>query len=148
MADSTLTVREAEPAELGDVATLLEANGLPHSDLRGDSGLFFVGRVGERVVAAGGVELYGADALLWSVVVAEPHRSRGYGSVVCDELEDAAVAEGADALYLLTTTAEAFFRERGFDVTDRETVPRRVRETTLFADHCPRSATCMEKVVG
>lgn len=146
-ADWTLTVREADPSEFDRVAELLAVNDLPHADLRESPGRFFVGRVDGEAVAAGGVELYDASALVRSVVVAESHRGEGHGTALCDELETAAVADGATALYVLTTTAERFFRGRGFRATDRETVPSSVRETPLFADHCPRSATVMEKRV-
>ncbi|WP_232701228.1 arsenic resistance N-acetyltransferase ArsN2 [Halobacterium wangiae] len=146
-ADASLTVREADASDLNRVATLLADNDLPHDDLGESPGQFFVGCVDETVVAAGGIELYGTAALLRSLVIAEAHRSEGYGTALCDELETVAVENGANALYLLTTTAPAFFRARGFDVTDRDTVPPRIQETTLFADHCPRSATCMEKSI-
>ncbi|AHG03408.1 GCN5 family acetyltransferase [Halobacterium sp. DL1] len=142
-----LTVRAANPAELDRVAALLAASDLPHDGLESSPGQFFVGRADGTVVAAGGVELYGTDAVVRSVVVAEAHRSAGYGTVLCDELEAFAIEEGASALYLLTTTAPEFFRARSFETTDRDAVPPRVQESTLFAEHCPQSATCMEKSV-
>lgn len=145
--DPALTVREAGAAALDRIAAMLAANDLPREGLRAGPGRFFAGYADGDIVAGGGLERHGDAALLRSVVVAEPHRSRGYGTALCESLEARAADGGAGALYLLTTTAEAFFRRRGFAVTAREDAPRAIRETTQFAEQCPDAATCMRKAL-
>lgn len=144
MTDSS-TIRTADAADLDRVEALLEANGLPHRDVRASDGRFFVAEVDAECVGVGGVETYGPNGLLRSVVVAESNRGLGTGTALCDALEDHARANGVEALYLLTTTAAAFFRRRGYEAVDRETVPSTIQRTTEFADLCPSSATCMRK---
>ncbi|NIB98941.1 arsenic resistance N-acetyltransferase ArsN2 [Halobacterium sp. R2-5] len=147
MTDS-LTVREADAGAIERIAALLDANDLPHRGLDESPGRFFAGYVDGGLVAAGGVELCGTAGILRSVVVAESHRGEGFGTALCEEVERVAADEGADSLYLLTTTAPAFFRERGFRETPRENAPDAVRESALFAERCPDSATCMQKAIA
>lgn len=145
MTTPSIAVREATEEELEHVVELLDANDLPHRDVRTSTGRFLVGTAAETVVAAGGVEPYGSNGLVRSLVVAESDRGRGFGSALYDELEDHARKNDVDALYLLTTTASGFFGHRGYRVVDRETVPTAIRQTSQFTELCPGSATCMAK---
>lgn len=148
MTDSS-TIRTADVADLDRVEALLEANGLPYRDVRASDGRFFVAEsdadADAECVGVGGVETYGPNGLLRSVAVAESNRGRGVGTALCDALEDHARANGVETLYLLTATAAAFFRRRGYEAVDRGTAPSTIQRTTEFADLCPRSATCMRK---
>jgi amino-acid N-acetyltransferase len=143
MAAPSITLRRATPPDVDRIVSLLDANDLPHSDVRANPECFFVARSGSEVVGVGGVEVYGPAGLLRSVAVAEPVRGQGYGTAVCDELERHALDDGVDVLYLLTTTASEFFRARGYEEVPRAEAPASIRETTEFADLCPASATCM-----
>ncbi|WP_210424902.1 arsenic resistance N-acetyltransferase ArsN2 [Halorussus halobius] len=135
-----------------EVESLLAENGLPYRDVRAKPDRFFVARAdglddeGSRV-GIGGLETDGAVGLLRSVVVTEPNRGRGYGTALCDALEDRARTNGVETLYLLTTTATAFFRRRGYESVAREDAPASVRRTTEFAELCPESATCMRNEI-
>ena len=148
MTDPSVALRPVEGDDLDRVEALLVAGGLPTDDVRTKPECFFLARDGEAVVGAGGLEVYGSDGLLRSVVVAEPYRGRGYGGALCDALEARAREHGVGTLYLLTTTAAGFFRGRGYEATDREAVPPAVRRTTEFADLCPDSATCIRLDLG
>jgi amino-acid N-acetyltransferase len=145
MTAPSLTVRQASEDDVARVESLLETNELPHRDVRAKPECFFVARSGTAVVGIGGIERYGANGLLRSVVVAESKRGHGYGAALCDALEDRARADEVATLYLLTTTAEEFFSQRGYEVVSREAVPSSIRGTTEFAELCPDSATCMRK---
>lgn len=145
MNDDSITVERADAEDVDRIAALLEANGLPYCDVRAKPECFFVASAGAEWVGVGGVERRGPNGLLRSVVVPESHRGQGYGTALCDALEDSARANGVEALYLLTTTAAAFFRRRGYEAVSREDVPSSIRGTTEFADLCPRSATCLKK---
>lgn len=151
MTTPSLTLRQVGAEDLDRVESLLEANGLPHRDVRAKPECFFFasadteGSADAELVGIGGVETRGTDGLLRSVVVCEPNRGRGYGTALCDALEDRARTDRIETLYLLTTTASEFFRRLGYDAVQRETVPEGIRRTPEFADLCPSSATCMKK---
>ena len=145
MIDSDIVIREAESGDFDGIELLLEANDLPSDDVRTAPARFFIAESDGEFVGAGGVEIHGSDGLLRSVVVVESARADGLGSTLCDELEERAKEAGVDKLYLLTTTAEGFFRQLGYEPIERETVPPGIRETTEFRDLCPSTATCMRK---
>ena len=56
-----------------------------------------------------------------------------------------ATTRGANAVFLLTTTAERFFPRFGFEPIDREQVPQSVRASVEFQSACPASAIVMRK---
>lgn len=143
MADTSVTIRPASETDREDIVELLSANDLPSQDVLANTGDFFVACDGATVVGCGGVEIDGTDGLLRSIAVRESDRGRGYGVAICETVEAHARASGVDTLYVLTTTAATFFRHRGYETTDRESVPPRIRQTTEFDDLCPASATCL-----
>ncbi|MDS0474077.1 arsenic resistance N-acetyltransferase ArsN2 [Natrinema sp. 1APR25-10V2] len=145
MTEVSITVATAETDAIDRVEALLKANELPYRDVRAKPGCFFVAVDGTEFIGVGGIERYESDGLLRSVVTKQSVRGRGYGSAVCDELEAHARKNGIATLYLLTTTAAEFFRQRGYEAIDREEAPSEIRETTEFTDLCPSSATCMKK---
>lgn len=134
-----------EPGDPAVVENLLSRNDLPAADVRSGAADFFTAIDGEHRVGVGGLEVYGSDALLRSVVVAEGVRGEGYGTAICDALEAEARAAGAETVYLLTTTAADFFAERGYEPIDRDAPPAAITATSEFADLCPSSATCMRR---
>jgi amino-acid N-acetyltransferase len=132
----------------GDVATverMLAATALPTRDLRSSDATFYLARVDGERVGVGGLEVYGHDALVRSVVVAADARGNGYGRALVAALEDEARSQGIERAYLLTTTAADFFADCGYETIPRAEVPEAIRETTEFEDLCPASATCMQK---
>jgi len=143
--DPDVSLEPATPTDLDRVERLLAANDLPTADVRADAPRFYVARVDGEAVGVGGLELHGDAGLLRSVVVADPHRGRGYGTAMCAALEACAEQADVETLYLLTTTAADFFRDHGYTAVDREAVPERLRASRQFADLCPASATCMRK---
>ena len=145
MTDTWFEFRSATDDELSRIETLLSENDLPTADVRDGEGRFVVARSGSSVVGAGGLELYESVGLLRSLVVDESVRGVGLGSALCDELEGVAKDTNVDTLYLLTTTAEDFFRGLGYEEIERDAVPTEIRATTEFRDLCPTSATCLVK---
>jgi len=145
MSTPPVTIREADRETIDRVKSLLEANGLPYRDVQAASESFFVAYSDMKCIGTGGVEIYGANGLLRSVVITDSKRGRGFGAALCDALEDHARVDGVETLYLLTTTAAAFFRQRGYEETVRRNVPPTIQRTTEFSDLCPSSATCMKR---
>ena len=127
-------------------AALLESADLPVSDLTDAymEHFFYVGPVSAPIGLVG-VEMCGVDALLRSLVVRPEHRSAGLGQTLVAHAESHARGQGARAIYCLTTTAEAFFRRRGYVDSDRDCAPAAVRETGEFSTICPASSALLVK---
>ena len=120
----------------------LEAAALPTDDLDGGA-RFYVAQVGGAAVAFGGLEGTGPDQLIRSVVVPAALRAGGRGRQVAQALIGQARTDGADRLWLLTTSAEGFFAKLGWEVADRADAPETVRGTRQFSGLCPASAVLM-----
>jgi amino-acid N-acetyltransferase len=135
----------ARPPRATAVA-LLAGAGLPVSDLT-DAHLehfFFTGAEGSPTGMVG-LELYGADALLRSLVVAPSTRAAGLGSALVTHAEGYASACRVRAIYLLATTAEPFFARWGYRRVDRGLAPPSIQSTREFASLCPASSAFMTK---
>lgn len=131
---------------LAAALALLEGSDLPTSDLTDDHMQhFFYSGPAAAPAALVGVELCGPDALLRSLVVSPAHRSNGLGTVLVRHAENFARNEGAASMYLLTTSAESFFKRCGYVRANRETAPAEVRATREFSDICPASSAFLVK---
>ncbi len=139
-----LMIRE-RPPQLSVVA-LLDAEGLPASDLT-ESHLehfFFTGSDGAPSALVG-LEIHGDAALLRSLVVRADARAQGLGSALVQHAEGYAAARQVRSIYLLTTTAEAYFEHRGYRRLDRAQAPASIQSTREFASLCPSSSAFMIK---
>ncbi len=135
-------------ADLPAVRALLAAAGLPVADLTAAPLADFWGcREGTHLIGAIGLEAYRTVALLRSLAVAPAWRGRGLGAALLAHAERAARRRGIAALYLLTTTAEAFFTRRGYVRLPREAAPPVLRQTAEFAALCPASAVCLTRTL-
>ena len=143
-----LAVREARPSDAGALAVCLRQAGLPADDLDPDLGGFLLALDGERVVGGVGVEAYGTDGLLRSLVVAPAVRGRGLGTRLVAAAERRARERGLDSLTLLTTTAAPFFEALGYVRLDRADAPAAVRQSSEFRGVCPTSAACLGRSLG
>jgi amino-acid N-acetyltransferase len=88
-------IRRAEPQDRAKVEALLAAAALPVDGVAEHFGAFFIVDEGGRIVGAAGQEIYGANALLRSVVVAGDARGRGLGSLLTRRELREAKARGA-----------------------------------------------------
>ena len=139
-----LMIRE-RPPQLS-VEALLEAEGLPASDLTEThlEHFFFTGSDGAPSALVG-LEIYGEAALLRSLVVSAAARTQGLGSALVLHAEEYAAARRVRSIYLLTTTAEAYFERRGYRRVDRAQAPASIQSTREFASLCPSSSAFMIK---
>jgi len=92
-----------------------------------------------------GLEIFGDVALLRSLVVAPERRGTRAGVALLRHAEDAARARGVRTLYLLTTTAEAFFARHGYAPVARDAAPPAIRATREFSGICPASSAFMSR---
>ena len=129
-----------------DVTQLLESASLPTSDLSDtDMKDFFYAGPATAPVGIVGLQFYGPDALLRSLVVTSAQRKQGLGQRLVAHAEQHARERGATTVYLLTTTAEAFFRSRGYVVSPRDGAPLAIRSSPEFAGLCPASSAFLSK---
>ena len=132
-----------EPAP--DLIAALEAAGLPMDDLHEPGRRFY--RFGDDagLIGYGGLEQIGPDVLIRSMVVVDARRGGGLGAEVLSWLEARAAERKATALYLLTTSATAFFQRQGYVVLPRSAAPTAIAASRQFSALCPASATFMFK---
>jgi amino-acid N-acetyltransferase len=141
-----MNIQPARPEDLPAVRELLEMERLPASDLDALSlERFLIWREGSRMDGIVGLELYGDVAFLRSLVVAPQARGRGAGAALTQAAENLAAEAGASSVYLLTMTAERFFRARGYRNIDRGDAPASIQGTSQFSGLCPSTAVLMAK---
>jgi arsenite methyltransferase len=138
-------VRGVSTVDLPAATSLVAGAGLPVDGLADqfEDG-FVIAEVDGEVVGVAGLEIYGAYGLLRSVAVADDWRGRGVGESLVRERLDHAQRRGVQGVYLLTTTAPAWFSRLGFSMVARDDVPVGVRRSPEFSGICPDSAEVME----
>ena len=131
---------------LSAVKQLLSESSLPIEDITAQHLQHFFGcGSGLELEGLVGLELYGEVALLRSLAVALSRRGSGVGSGLLAHAERHARDQRVQSLYLLTTTAEAFFMRRGYARIPMEEAPVAIKGTKEFSGICPTSSAFMVK---
>ncbi|HEX9981657.1 MAG TPA: arsenic resistance N-acetyltransferase ArsN2 [Thermoanaerobaculia bacterium] len=144
----SITISPATAADLEPIKALLLASDLPTAGVDEHWRTFIVARDGETLVGCGGAEAHQFVALIRSVAIAPDHRSHGLGRRIVRQLLDRLASRGIREFYLLTTTAEPYFRKRGFKTVDRDEVHPQLLSSREFQDACPSTAICMRLVMN
>lgn len=132
-----------------ELRRLLADSDLHHEDITtAQLKHFLLGWDGPKLVAVIGVELKNHSALLRSLAVDSDYRNRRIATRLVGEIEDYAKSMEVDTLYLLTLTAEAFFKKCGYRRIARDSAPAGIQETSEFKNLCPASAVCMVRYLG
>lgn len=127
------------------VTELLRDNALPSEDLVQRPIEFFGCDCGSGQHAIAGIEKHLHVGLLRSLAVPPAARDRGVATALVEHVEAHAARQGIDEIYLLTNTAETFFKRLGYHTVPRSAAPEAIRSTSEFADLCPDDATLMCK---
>ena len=135
--------REAEEKDLVLVLELLKSHHLPTDDISKTDIRFYVMKDDDRLIACAGLETFGEYQLLRSVAVKKEAAGKGIGSSLVDLTIKQSLKKGTKELFLLTETAEGFFKKKGFEVIGREEVPKSVKKSREFSELCPSTAICM-----
>lgn len=128
--------------------TLLKRSELPADDLDYKRDLLVGYYEGDELVGTGALEIYEPYALLRSLSVKMGIRGKAVGTTITEYLLAEARAKNLTAIYLLTETANGFFRKKGFSDVRREDVPEQVKRSTEFSTSCPPSAAVMKLEIG
>jgi amino-acid N-acetyltransferase len=142
-----ITISPAQAGDLESIKSILLANDLPTDGVDDHWKTFLIARDGEKVVGCGGAEAYQFAALIRSVAVLPEYRSHGIGRKLVRQLLDRLASRGLREFYLLTTTAEGYFKKRGFKPIDRDEVHPQLLGSREFQGACPDSAVCMRLVM-
>lgn len=129
------------------VIALLALEGLPFSDLPKRLDNFFVMLTRDGVIAVAGLEVYGRNGLMRSVVVNSDYRNQGIATQMVEKIIEAAINKELAKLFLLTETAREYFLNKGFEIIGRELVPPPVMRSSEFSTVCPVTATVMLKTL-
>ncbi len=142
-----MNIRTANKADLQAIQLILKELELPFEDCDVHIDSFIVAEHADEIIGIGGMERYGDVALLRSIAVVKARRGEGLGDVLYSEVKSRAESLNVKELYLLTETAEHYFKARGFDVISRKAVPAAIEQTQQFSSLCPASATVMKKTL-
>jgi amino-acid N-acetyltransferase len=145
MNQQPLVYQSATSQDLAEIGDLLRQCGLPFEDIAGHLPHFILAKEGAVLVASVGLEALGNVGLLRSLAVSPRHRGQGIAAALCDRLEQQAHTHGIASLYLLTLTAEDFFKRRGYARIERQLAPSAIQTTEEFKSICPASSACMKK---
>jgi amino-acid N-acetyltransferase len=143
---SDLTIAAASMSDLDDIIGMLIYADLPIDGVSDHIRNFIVARDGGRIVGCGGAEAYPFAALLRSIAVDPEYQHIGLGRRIVRELLDRLASRGLREFYLLTT-AEGFFKKRGFKPIDRDEIHPQLLASAELQGACPESAVCMRLVM-
>ena len=135
----------ATAADRNAVIELLQAAGLPSSDVPTTLDGFLLARDEEVLLGTVGLEVFGSVALLRSLAVVPAWRQQGLGQQLTRAILQHATDLSVRSVYLITTTAESFFHQAGFESLPRSETPTSIQQTAQFTGVCPASAIVMVK---
>lgn len=109
---------------------------------------FLVARADAALLGCAGLEGYGDCGLLRSVAVETEARKSGLGRKLVAGVVEAARNRGMRELFLLTTSAAAFFEHLGFVVIPRSAAATAITESWEYRVGCPQTALLMRLALG
>lgn len=144
----TIHVGPADSSDFPAIVRLLSESGLPTEDLsEGHLRDFLLARVDREMIGCVGVELYPPYGLLRSLAVSHGYQKKGLAGFLVRSIEDYSKERDIQELYLLTCTAESFFRNRDYSLVPRQSAPGPIRETREFSESCRDCPAFMRKVL-
>jgi amino-acid N-acetyltransferase len=144
----TPTFESPDAADLASIRAMLSASNLPSDDVDQHVAEFILAKWGGATIGTVALEYAGQAALLRSLCVAPSHRGQTLGARLLAAIEAKAASRGVRELYLLTTSAAAFFERHGFARTSRADAPPAIRSKAQFLTLCPSTAVCMRKALS
>ena len=148
MSDSAFVIRETAAAERARLDALRAECGLPAAGFD-DPRLRLWGAFADgEPVGMAGLETHGDAALLRSVATRAAWRGRGVAEALVRAVLDAAAAAGMARVWLLTETAEEYFRRYGFVTLPRaQADPQLAASAEFQSGHCA-AAVLMARPAG
>ncbi|MFN8356868.1 MAG: arsenic resistance N-acetyltransferase ArsN2 [Spirosomataceae bacterium] len=142
-----IAIALAVPTDQDAITQVLTKAQLPTQDLPKGTPHFLVAKDKDTVVGTAGVEIHGFYALLRSVAVEEAFQNQGIAKQLTKAAIKEAIKQDVCEIYLITTSAEQYFKKQGFEQVERSDVPPEIAQTSQFSDVCPSSAVVMRKLL-
>lgn len=139
------SIQKMKFEDLSAVKQLLQSAELPFEDIDKHWNTFLVARNHDFIIGAIGLEMLEENALLRSLVVKEEFRNMGIGKELYNKCIELAEENNSNEIGLLTTTAEGFFKKRGFITLSKHEIPDFIQQTKEYKVYCPDSSTVMIK---
>ena len=145
-------IEEAKKSDHAAIIVLLQDTKLPPDGIEPHLENFLVVRHPEAVaepeflVGSVGLEVYGESALLRSLAVHPDFQGRGIGNRLVNRMIETAKERGISRLFLLTDTAEEYFKKKGFVIVTRDHVPEDVKLSIEFTTLCTSSPSMMREI--
>ncbi len=145
---SGTSIRPARAADIPQISRLLEENELPTIgvDRFFENFLVALSQDGSWVGVAG-LEVYGKSGLLRSVAVSKQFRGMGQGRTLVNSVLANARKRGIETVYLLTESAEDYFKGLSFEIVNRDDIDEAVKASPEFTE-CHETAAAMRKFIG
>jgi amino-acid N-acetyltransferase len=128
----SIELRTGRPDEIEQISKLITSENMPAIEVDRWLDSFFVLDDGEKLVGCAGVEVYGEDALLRSVMTAPELRGTGEGVRMINAALDYMRDRGVKRCFLFTMTAERWFPRFGFEVCSLEDWTSGARESWQY----------------
>lgn len=141
--NKNMKIRQATDTDLVSVESLLKDNSLPFSDCGEHIDNFFLKEDKNNIIGIGGIEVYGSNGLIRSIVVTQDYRGKGVATEIMQTIKEKALYLGVKKLYLLTESANEYFEKHGFMAIKRTEAPETIMNTKQFRELCPSSAVIM-----
>ena len=147
-----LQIENAKDTDHAAVVVLLQETDLPPDGIELHMEDFLIVRHPEAVagpeflVGSVGLEIYGEAALLRSLAVHPDFQGTGLGTRLVNNIIEVAKGKDITHLFLLTDTAEDFFKKRGFVVVTRDKVPEDMKQSIEFTTLCTSSPSMMREI--
>jgi amino-acid N-acetyltransferase len=135
----------AVPDDEKEIKALLGQCQLPTDDISAHLQNFIVASLNGKLVGVIGLEICGKSGLLRSLAVDPAFRRHGIARTLHTHVFARAKLSQLQDLYLLTNTASEYARRLGFDIINRNSVPKLVQSTREFQILCPKTSICMMK---
>lgn len=145
-------IAKAKKSDRGAIVALLQMTGLPPDGIEPHLETFFVikhpeaGTEPESLIGSIGLEVYGKSALLRSFAVHPDFRGIGIGTRLVKRTIETAKDMGITRLFLLTDTAEEYFKKKGFAVVTRNQVPEDMKQSIEFTTLCTSAPSMMSEI--
>jgi amino-acid N-acetyltransferase len=149
---SDLKIEGAKGSDHAAVVVLLQYVDLPPDGIELNMENFLIIRNPEAVagpeflVGSVGLEVYGESALLRSLAVHPDFQGRGLGTRLVNRAIRVAKEKGITRLFLLTDTAEDYFKKKGFVIVTRDQVPADMKQSIEFTTLCTSSPSMMREI--
>ncbi len=141
------TIIKATENRIDDIFTLLDNAQLPKEGVQKNLHNSFIVPVKNtnKLLGCGNLEIYEDEALLRSLAVHSSYYNKGLGSQLVKHIHEYATNIGIKRIYLLTTTAETFFKKFNYHIIARTDVSPKVQQSVELKSLYPRHTTCMVK---